>query len=617
MAKFRRISITKKSAAFEFSTLIVYNNPRRHSRKAAQEVIEMDYKKLYEEWISNPYFDEETKAELKAIEQDENEIKERFYKELEFGTAGLRGVIGAGTNRMNIYTVRKTTQGLANYIAAVNGQEKGVAIAHDSRRMSPEFAKEAALCLSANGVKAYIFDSLRPTPELSYAVRKLGCIAGINITASHNPPEYNGYKVYWEDGAQITPPHDSGIMAEVQKVTDYNTVKTMDEETAKAAGLFQVIGKEVDDAYIEELKSQVIHMDAIKAMAKELKIVYSPLHGTGNIPARRVLKELGFEQVYVVKEQELPDGEFPTVSYPNPEADEAFELGLKLAKEVDADLVLATDPDADRLGVRVKDKNGEYHTLTGNMSGCLLADYELGQRKAVNGSLPQDGAMISTIVTTNMAAAIAKYYGVKFIEVLTGFKYIGQQILGFETSGVGSYLFGFEESYGCLIGTHARDKDAIVATMALCEAAAYYKTKDMTLWDAMIEMYERYGYYKDDIQSITLKGIEGLAQIQTILENLRKNPPAEIGGYKVLSARDYKADTIVDMETKEVKATGLPSSNVLYYDLTDDAWVCVRPSGTEPKIKIYYGVKRSSLTDADEKSAALGQELKKLIDQMM
>lgn len=577
----------------------------------------MDYKKLYEEWISNPYFDEETKAELKAIEQDENEIKERFYKELEFGTAGLRGVIGAGTNRMNIYTVRKTTQGLANYIAAVNGQEKGVAIAHDSRRMSPEFAKEAALCLSANGVKAYIFDSLRPTPELSYAVRKLGCIAGINITASHNPPEYNGYKVYWEDGAQITPPHDSRIMAEVQKVTDYNTVKTMDEETAKAAGLFQVIGKEVDDAYIEELKSQVIHMDAIKAMAKELKIVYSPLHGTGNIPARRVLKELGFEQVYVVKEQELPDGEFPTVSYPNPEADEAFELGLKLAKEVDADLVLATDPDADRLGVRVKDKNGEYHTLTGNMSGCLLADYELGQRKAVNGSLPQDGAMISTIVTTNMAAAIAKYYGVKFIEVLTGFKYIGQQILGFETSGVGSYLFGFEESYGCLIGTHARDKDAIVATMALCEAAAYYKTKDMTLWDAMIEMYERYGYYKDDIQSITLKGIEGLAQIQTILENLRKNPPAEIGGYKVLSARDYKADTIVDMETKEVKATGLPSSNVLYYDLTDDAWVCVRPSGTEPKIKIYYGVKGSSLTDADEKSAALGQELKKLIDQMM
>ena len=578
----------------------------------------MDYKKLYEEWLSNPYFDEETKKELEAIKDDENEIKERFYKELEFGTAGLRGVIGAGINRMNIYTVRKTTQGLANYIAAVNGQAKGVAIAHDSRRMSPEFAKEAALCLSANGVKAYIFDSLRPTPELSFAVRKLGCIAGINITASHNPPEYNGYKVYWEDGAQITPPHDSGIMDEVKKVTDFAAVKTMDEEAAKAAGLYQVIGQEVDDAYMEELKSQVIHMDAIKAMAKELKIVYSPLHGTGNIPARRVLKELGFENVYVVKEQELPDGEFPTVSYPNPEADEAFDLGLKLAKEVDADLVLATDPDADRLGVRVKDsKTGEYHTLTGNMSGCLLADYEIGQRKEMNGGLPGDGAMVSTIVTTNMAGAIARHYGIRFIEVLTGFKYIGQQILGFETSGKGTYLFGFEESYGCLIGTHARDKDAIVATMALCEAAAYYKTKNMTLWDAMIAMYDKYGYYKDDIQSITLKGIEGLEKIQTILENLRKNPPSVIGDYKVTSARDYKADTVINMETKEVKATGLPSSNVLYYDLTDDAWVCVRPSGTEPKIKLYYGIKGTSLADADEKSAALGQAVKELIDKMM
>ena len=578
----------------------------------------MDYKKLYEEWLSNPYFDEATKKELKAIENDENEIKERFYKELEFGTAGLRGVIGAGINRMNIYTVRKTTQGLANYIAAVNGQAKGVAIAHDSRRMSPEFAKEAALCLAANGVKAYIFDSLRPTPELSFAVRKLGCIAGINITASHNPPEYNGYKVYWEDGAQITPPHDTGIMDEVKKVTDFAAVKTMDEDSAKAAGLYQVIGQEVDDAYMEELKSQVIHMDAIKAMAKELKIVYSPLHGTGNIPARRVLKELGFENVYVVKEQELPDGEFPTVSYPNPEADEAFDLGLKLAKEVDADLVLATDPDADRLGVRVKDsKTGEYHTLTGNMSGCLLADYEIGQRKEMNKGLPEDGAMVSTIVTTNMAGAIARHYGIRFIEVLTGFKYIGQQILGFETSGKGTYLFGFEESYGCLIGTHARDKDAIVATMALCEAAAYYKTKNMTLWDAMIAMYDKYGYYKDDIQSITLKGIEGLEKIQTILENLRKNPPSVIGDYKVTSARDYKADTVINMETKEVKATGLPSSNVLYYDLTDDAWVCVRPSGTEPKIKLYYGIKGTSLADADEKSAALGQAVKELIDKMM
>ncbi|RGR78362.1 phospho-sugar mutase [Mediterraneibacter gnavus] len=576
----------------------------------------MGYKEIYNEWLTNAYFDADTKAELERIASDENEIKERFYTDLEFGTAGLRGIIGAGTNRMNIYTVRKATQGLANYILKSGNAEKGVAIAFDSRRMSPEFAQEAACCLAANGIKAYVFDSLRPTPELSYAVRKLGCIAGINITASHNPPEYNGYKVYWEDGAQITPPHDKGIMDEVKAVTDYTTMKTMPAEDAKAVGLYEVIGAEVDDAYIAELKKQVIHQDAIDAVGKDLKIVYSPLHGTGNIPARRILKELGFENVYVVKEQELPDGEFPTVSYPNPEAAEAFELGLKLAREVDADIVLATDPDADRLGVRVKDKNGEYHDLTGNMSGCLLADYEIGQRNALRG-LPEDGYLIKTIVTTNMADAIADYYNTGLIEVLTGFKYIGQQILGFETSKKGEYLFGFEESYGCLIGTHARDKDAIVATMALCEAAAYYKTKDMTLWDAMIEMYKRYGYYKDDIQSITLKGIEGLAKIQEILETLRKNPPAEIAGYKVLKARDYKADTIQDMQTGEVSSTGLPTSNVLYYDLSDDAWLCVRPSGTEPKVKFYYGIKGTSLSDADEKSAAMGREVLAMIDKIM
>ena len=578
----------------------------------------MDYKAIYESWLDNPYFDEATKAELRAIADDENEIKERFYMDLEFGTAGLRGVIGAGTNRMNIYVVRKATQGLANYIASVGKQSQGVAIAFDSRRMSPEFAQEAALCLAANGIKAYIFESLRPTPELSYAVRKLRCVAGINITASHNPPEYNGYKVYWEDGAQITPPHDTGIMSEVKAITDYSTVKTMDKDEAVKAGLYEVIGQAIDDAYMEELKSQVIHMDAIREMAKDLKIVYSPLHGTGNIPARRVLKELGFEQVYVVKEQELPDGEFPPVSYPNPEADEAFDLGLKLAKEIDADLVLATDPDADRLGVRVKDsKTGEYHTLTGNMSGCLLEEYELSQRLARDGKLPEDGAVVSTIVTTNMAAAIAKSYGLRFIEVLTGFKFIGQQILNFEQSGKGTYLFGFEESYGCLIGTHARDKDAIVATMALCEAAAYYKTQGKTLWDAMIDMYEKYGYYKDDIQSITLKGIEGLAKIQEILETLRKNPPKKVGAYDVVTTRDYREDKIVDIATGETRPTGLPKSNVLYYDLTDDAWLCVRPSGTEPKVKFYYGVKGNSLEDADEKSKALGREVIDMINAMM
>ena len=577
----------------------------------------MDYKEVYEQWIANPYFDEATKEELKSIAEDENEIKERFYMDLEFGTAGLRGIIGAGTNRMNIYVVRRATQGLANYIAKVDKKSQGVAIAYDSRHMSPEFAQEAALCLAANGIKAYIFETLRPTPELSFAVRHLGCVAGINVTASHNPPEYNGYKVYWEDGAQITPPHDSGIMGEVKAISDWNTVKTMDKAEAEKAGLFEVIGKEVDDAYMAELKKQVIHMDAIQAEGKNLKIVYTPLHGTGNIPARRILKELGFENVYVVKEQELPDGDFPTVSYPNPEAAEAFELGLKLAKEVDADLVLATDPDADRLGVRVKDKNGEYHDLTGNMSGCLLANYEISQRKAVNGSLPEDGALIKTIVTTNLADAIAKGYGVKLIEVLTGFKFIGQQILGFEKSGKESYLFGFEESYGCLIGTYARDKDAIVATMALCEAAAYYKTQGKTLWDAMIEMYEQFGYYKDDIKAVTMKGIEGLQKIQDIMNSLRQNPPAEFAGHKVVAVRDYKADTIKNLETGEVTPTRLPNSNVLYYELTNDAWVCVRPSGTEPKVKFYYGVKGTSLADADEKSAVMGKAVLDMVDSMM
>ena len=576
----------------------------------------MDYKEVYQEWLENPYFDEDTKAELRSIAGDEQEIKERVYMDLEFGTAGLRGVIGAGTNRMNIYVVRKTTQGLANYILSVGKEAQGVAIAYDSRHMSPEFAQEAALCLAANGIKAYIFESLRPTPELSFAERKLGCAAGINITASHNPPEYNGYKVYWEDGAQITPPHDTGIMAEVKKVTDYNNVKTMDKEAAIAAGVYEVIGQAIDDAYMEELKKQVLHMDAIQAEGKNLKIVYTPLHGTGNIPARRILRELGFENVYVVKEQELPNGDFPTVSYPNPEAEEAFELGLKLAKEVDADLVLATDPDADRLGVRVKDKDGVYHDLTGNMSGCLLANYEISQKKALYG-LPEDGALIKTIVTTNLADAIAKGYGINLIEVLTGFKFIGQQILGFEKSGKGTYLFGFEESYGCLIGTYARDKDAIVATMALCEAAAYYKTQGKTLWDAMIDLYEQFGYYKDSIQSVTLKGIEGLQKIQDIMNTLREKPPVEIAGYQVTSVRDYKNDTITDVKTKEVKPTGLPSSNVLYYDLTDDAWLCVRPSGTEPKVKFYYGVKGTSLEDADQKSEAMGKEVLNMVHSMI
>ena len=538
-----------------------------------------DYMKIYNEWLSNPYFDEGTKEELRAIAGDENEIKERFYMDLEFGTAGLRGIIGAGINRMNIYVVRRATQGLANYIIKQGGAKKGVAIAYDSRHMSPEFAMEAAMTLAANGIKAYKFESLRPTPELSFAVRELGCIAGINITASHNPPEYNGYKVYWEDGAQFTPPHDKGVTDEVLAIEDLSTVKVTDEASAAASGLYQVIGKDIDDKYIAQVKAQVVNQAAIDKMQDQITIIYTPLHGTGNIPARRVMKELGFEHVYVVPEQELPDGDFPTVSYPNPEAREAFELGLKLAKEKDADLVLATDPDADRLGVYVKDaKSGDYIPLTGNMSGSLLCEYVLSQ-KAAAGKIPADGEVVKSIVTTNLVDAVAKNYGCRLVEVLTGFKWIGKEILRNEQTGEGTYLFGMEESYGCLIGAYARDKDAISATAALCEAAAYYKEKGMTLWDAMGAMYDKYGYYKDAVQSIGLKGIEGLAKIQSIMETLRNNTPAEVGGYKVVSARDYKLDTVKDMATGEVKPTGLPSSNVLYYDLEDNAWLCVRPSG--------------------------------------
>ena len=576
-----------------------------------------DYMKIYNEWLSNPYFDEATKEELRAIADNENEIKERFYMDLEFGTAGLRGVIGAGINRMNIYVVRRATQGLANYIIKQGGAAKGVAIAYDSRHMSPEFAMEAAMTLAANGIKAYKFESLRPTPELSFAVRKLGCIAGINITASHNPPEYNGYKVYWEDGAQFTPPHDKGVTEEVLAIEDLSTVKVTDEASAAAAGLYQVIGADIDDEYIAQVKAQVVNQAAIDKMQDQITIIYSPLHGTGNIPARRVMKELGFEHVYVVPEQELPDGDFPTVSYPNPEAKEAFELGLKMAKEKNADLVLATDPDADRLGVYVKDdKSGEFIPLTGNMSGSLLCEYVLSQ-KAAAGKIPADGQVIKSIVSTNLVDAVAKNYNCELIEVLTGFKWIGKQILKNEETGKGTYLFGMEESYGCLIGAYARDKDAISATAALCEAAAYYKEKGMTLWDAMVAMYDKYGYYKDAVQSIGLKGIEGLAKIKEIMETLRENTPAEVGGYKVVSARDYQKDTIKDMASGEVKPTGLPASNVLYYDLEDGAWLCVRPSGTEPKIKFYYGIKGASMADADEKSAAMGKAVQAMVDAML
>lgn len=558
-------------------------------------------KKNYEYWCTSPIFDDATKSELKSLEGNEDEIFDRFYRELEFGTGGLRGVIGAGTNRMNFYTVGKATQGLANFINKQGAAAKGVAIAFDSRRMSPEFADTAACVLAANGIKAYIFDSLRPTPELSFALRTLGCTAGIVVTASHNPPEYNGYKVYWEDGAQITAPKDAQIIGEVNAIKDYAEIKKMTTEEAKAAGLYEVIGKEIDDKYMEALKKLVLHPEAIKQMASSLKIVYTPLHGTGNIPVRRVLKELGFEQVTVVPEQELPDGNFPTVSYPNPEDKKAFALALDLAKKVDADLVLATDPDADRLGVYAKDtKTGEYKVFTGNMSGMLICEYEMSQKKAL-GILPDNGALVTTIVSSNMAQAVAKEYGMKFIECLTGFKYIGEQIKFFEQTGSNEYVFGFEESYGCLVGTHARDKDAVVAVMALCEAAAYYKTQGITLWDQMLNIYNKYGYYKEDLFTMTFKGADGAKKMQDMMDAYRKNTPKQVGAYKVLRLRDYKNDVITDLATGETVPTGLPKSNVLYFELENDAWFCVRPSGTEPKIKFYAGIKGTSLEDSAKK----------------
>ncbi|MCM1111648.1 MAG: phospho-sugar mutase [Muribaculum sp.] len=573
----------------------------------------MGYMEEYKFWLEDDYFDQDTKKELAAIADDAAEIEERFYKELEFGTGGMRGIIGAGTNRMNIYTVRKATQGLANFILKQGTQDKGVAISYDNRRMSTEFANVAALCLAANGIKAYIFESLRPTPELSFALRTLDCTAGIMVTASHNPPEYNGYKVYWEDGAQVTAPKDKEIITEVLNIKDYHSLKTMEQEAAEKAGLYQVIGKEIDDAYMVELKKQIIHPDIIAEVADDIKIVYTPLCGTGNKPVQRVLSELGFKNVYVVPEQENPDPDFTTLEYPNPEDPKAFTYALNLAKEKDADIVLATDPDADRLGVYAKDtKTGEYVAFTGNMSGMLIAEYVLREKKAT-GTMPANPAMVTTIVTTNMTFPIAETYGVKLIEVLTGFKFIGEQIKLFEQTGSNNYVFGLEESYGCLVGTHARDKDAIVAVMCLCEVAAYCKKHGKTLWDMMLETYEKYGYFKETQYTITLKGIDGAKQIAEIMDKLRKNPPKAFGSLKVLKFRDYQEDVVLDMETGEKSATGLPKSNVLYFELPDNNWCCARPSGTEPKIKFYIGVKGSSIEDAAAKNAQLTEDIKALL----
>ena len=568
----------------------------------------MNYLEEYKKWMESTFIDEETKKELKEIENNEKEIEDRFYKNLEFGTAGLRGIIGAGTNRMNKYTVSKATQGLANFIIKEKGQARGVAIAYDSRNMSKEFSEIAANCLNANGIKAYVFEELRPVPELSYAVRRLGCIAGIMITASHNPAQYNGYKVYWADGAQIVAPKDKQIIEEVNNVQNYEDAKRMEKNLAIKLGLYNVIGKEIDNSYIEELKKLSINPNIIREQ-EDLKIVYTPLHGTGNIPVQRILKEIGLKNVFVVLEQEKPDGNFPTVEFPNPEDKKAFKMALELAKKENAEIVLATDPDADRLGIYAKNnKTGNYMPFTGNMSAMLIAEYMFSQKKE-KGILPINGALITTIVSTNLAKAIARNYNLKLFEVLTGFKFIGEKIKQFEETKQYSYEFGFEESYGCLVGTHSRDKDAIVAIMMLCEAAAFYKSQGISLWEQMINIYEKYGYYMEDAKSIILEGAEGSLKIKEILNNLRKNPLEKIGNYKVLEFRDYKEEIIKNMVTEEISKTDLPNSNVLYYELEGDSWCCVRPSGTEPKIKLYFGVKEETMQKAQEELEKIKEDM--------
>ena len=570
-----------------------------------------NYLKKYNEWLTDDCFDKETKNELESIRNNENEIKDRFYKELEFGTAGLRGVIGAGTNRMNKYTVGRATQGLANFINKMKISNPSVVISFDSRHMSKEFSEITALVLNANGIRVNLFDNLRPVPELSFAVRYLKATAGIMITASHNPPEYNGYKVYWSDGAQIIPPVDKGIIDEVLSIEDFSLIKTMDKDEAISQGLLNYIGSEVDDAFINALKSSCLNPEIIKKEANNVKIVYTPLHGAGNISVQRILKELGFKNVYVVPEQEEPDGNFPTVSYPNPEDPKAFELALKLAKKVDADVVLATDPDSDRLGVFSKISNGEYVSYTGNMSALLICEYELSQKKD-KGILPDNGAIVTTIVSSDLTKAIAQYYGAKVFETLTGFKWIGEKIREFEEKDSYKYLFGFEESYGCLIAPHARDKDGISAVMALCEATAYYKSKGLSLWDQMIKIYEKYGYYKEGQISIVLKGADGAAEIKNKMSKMRANPPKELAGLDVLEVKDYQ-EHIVKKSNGEIFKTDLPTSNVLYYELSNNSWCCVRPSGTEPKIKFYMGVKGSTMQDAENQLAVLSEAMKRFV----
>ncbi len=582
----------------------------------------MSYRDEYFKWCTSSVFDEDTKKELLAI-TDEKEIEDRFYKQLSFGTGGLRGVVGAGINRMNIYTVGKASQGLANF---VNTQTRkgSVVIAYDSRRMSKEFALDSALIFAANGIKAYLFENLRPTPELSFAVRELKATAGIVITASHNPPQYNGYKVYWSDGGQIVSPHDKLIITEVNKINDYANVKRISKKEAIDKGLLCYIGNEIDNKYISALKKLVLNKQILREYASKIKIVYTPLNGAGNMLVRRVLKELGFENVHVVPEQEAPDGNFPTIEYPNPEDKNAFAYALALARKTDADIVLATDPDADRLGIYAKDiHTGEYMAFTGNMSGLLIAEYELSQKRE-KGLLLEDAqscALVTTIVSSKMAYDIASEYGLTVKEVLTGFKYIGEQIKLFEEAknanggvydmkkGALKYEFGFEESYGCLIGTQSRDKDAVVAVMALCEAAAFYCSKGLTIWDQMQNIYKKYGYYVEDLEWLTFKGPDGAERIRRITERLRKDTPIKLGGLRVEAIRDYSISMRKNCLSGQKSVIDLPKSDVVYFELENNGWACVRPSGTEPKIKFYFGVKAESRLEAEDRVSAVRKNL--------
>ncbi|WP_196000749.1 phospho-sugar mutase [Clostridium sp. 1001271B_151109_B4] len=574
----------------------------------------MDYKEKYNEWLNSKVISETIKSELRNI-TDEKEIEDRFYKELDFGTGGLRGVIGAGSNRMNVYTVSKATQGFANYLNKSFESPK-VAIAYDSRNMSKEFAEAAALTLCANNIKVFLFESLRPTPMLSFTVRHLNCQGGIVITASHNPKIYNGYKVYDEFGGQVTDEKAGLIIGEVNNIVNYEDIKNIALEDALKDNILEYIGEDVDKAYLEEVKDLTIRTELVKEKAKDLKVIYTPIHGSGNMPVRRVLKELGYENVEVVKEQEMPDGNFPTASYPNPENAQVFELALEMAKTSNPDIIFGTDPDCDRIGVVVKENNGEYKVLTGNQTGLLLTDYILSSLKE-EGKLPSNGVVIKTIVTSEGARAIANYYGVEIMDVLTGFKYIGEKIRQFQENGDKKYLFGFEESYGYLAGEFVRDKDAVIASMLIAEMTLYYKEQGKSLYEALIELYNRVGFFKEDLISIELQGKEGQEKIGKCLDLLRETALTEVDGVKIAKRLDYKLSKEEDLVNDSEKVINLPKSNVLKYILVDGSSFVVRPSGTEPKMKVYSAVKGESLINAEEKLKRFNEKVMEIINEKL